>query len=239
MILHAGVLRGFVTIWERSGYTLKNLKHCRNISDTVDQELRDRFRAISGLEIEDNYSCSEVGTVAIQCPVSGLYHTMMETLIVEVIDSEGNECLPGQEGRIVITDLYNTASPIIRYDIGDYARVGTECGCGRSHKTFTKVLGRERNLLKLPDGSKFWPRAGRYKMQQIANIRQWQIVQHSYTDVEFKIVTDDPIDAKQEAELIEIFSDAINHFAPVRITRYPETIPANNGGKFEESICLI
>ena len=239
MILHAGVLRGFVTIWERTGYTLKNLKHCRNISDTVDAELRDRFKALSGLEIEDVYSCSETGTVAIQCPVSGLYHTMMETLIVEVLDKDGNECAAGQEGKIVITDLYNTATPLIRYEIGDYAIVGSECGCGRNHKTFSKVLGRERNLLKLPDGTRFWPRAGRYKMQQVASIRQWQIVQHSYDDVEFKIVTDDPINAEQEAELQEIFGDAINHFAPVRVTRYADAIPPNPGGKFEESICLI
>jgi phenylacetate-CoA ligase len=239
MILHAGVLRGFVTIWERTGYTLSNLKHCRNISDTVDQELRDRFRAVSGLEIEDNYSCSETGTIAIQCPVSGLYHTMMETLVVEVLDKDGNECKEGEEGRIVVTDLYNTATPLIRYDIGDYAIVGGECGCGRNHKTFTKVLGRERNLLKLPDGTRFWPRAGRYEMQKVANIRQWQIVQHSYEDVEFKIVTDEAITEEQETELKSIFSKAINDFACVRITRYEQAIPPNKGGKFEESVCLV
>ena len=240
MILHAGVLRGFVTIWERTGnYTLKNLKHCKNISDTVDQDLRDRFRAITGLEIEDNYSCSEVGTVAIQCPVSGLYHTMMETQIVEVIDQDGNPCKEGQEGRIVITDLYNTANPIIRYDIGDWAVVGGECGCGRVHKTFTKVLGRERNLLKLPDGTRFWPRAGRYEMQQVTNVRQWQIVQHDYDDVEFRIVTDQELTPEQETKLKDIFSKAINGFATVRITRYADAIPPNPGGKFEESICYV
>lgn len=239
MILHAGVLRGFVTEWERTSYTLTNLKHCRNISDTVDQDLRDRFRALSGLEIEDNYSCSETGTIAIQCPVSGLYHTMMETLIVEVLDKDGNPCKEGEEGRVVLTDLYNTATPLIRYDIGDYAIVGGECGCGRNHKTFTKVLGRERNLLKLEDGSRFWPRAGRNEMQRVAPIRQWQIVQHSYEDVEFKIVTDEPITEEQEFQLKEIFGKAINNFANVRVTRYAESIPPNKGGKFEESVCLV
>lgn len=239
MILHAGVLRGFVTIWERTGYTLTNLKHCRNISDTVDQDLRDRFKALSGLEIEDTYSCSETGTIAMQCPVSGLYHTMMETQVIEVLDKDGNACKEGEEGRIVVTDLYNTATPLIRYDIGDYAIVGGECGCGRNHKTFTRVLGRERNLLKLPDGTRFWPRAGRYEMQKVANIRQWQIVQHSYEDVEFKIVTDEPITEEQETQLKSIFSKAINDFATVRITRYAESIPPNKGGKFEESVCLV
>ena len=39
--------------------------------------------------------------------------------------------------------------------------------------------------------------------------------------------------------LKEIFSKAINEFAPVRITRYSDAIPPNAGGKFEESVCLV
>lgn len=239
MILHAGVLMGFVTLWERKGYTLTNLKHCRNISDTVSDDLRDRFKSLSGLEIEDSYSCSETGTVAIQCPVSKLYHTMMETLIVEVLDKDGNPCQEGEEGRIVITDLYNTANPIIRYDIGDYAIVGGDCVCGRNHRTFTRVLGRERNLLKLPNGHRFWPRAGRYEMQKVAPVRQWQIVQHTLDDIELRVVTDEPLTDKQREDLTEVFSNAIEEFAPVRVTWYKDSIPPNEGGKFEESICLV
>jgi phenylacetate-CoA ligase len=230
---------GFVTLWERKGYTLTNLKHCRNISDTVSDDLRDRFKSLSGLEIEDSYSCSETGTVAIQCPVSKLYHTMMETLIVEVLDKDGNPCQEGEEGRIVITDLYNTANPIIRYDIGDYAIVGGECVCGRNHRTFTRVLGRERNLLKLPNGHRFWPRAGRYEMQKVAPVRQWQIVQHTLDDIELRVVTDEPLTDKQREDLTEVFSNAIEEFAPVRVTWYKDSIPPNAGGKFEESICLV
>lgn len=237
--LHAGVLAGFVTLWERRGYGLKNLKHCKNISDTVSDELRERFRAVSGLEIEDNYSCSETGTIAIQCPVSGLYHAMEETQIIEVLDENGNECREGEIGRVVITDLFNTANPIIRYDINDYAQVGGACGCGRVHKTFTKVLGRERNLLKRPDGSTFWPRAGRYELLKIAPVRQWQIIQHSYDDIEFRIVTDDPLTEEQTTKIAEVFGKAINDFAPVRVTWFKDSIPPNAGGKFEESICYV
>ena len=72
-----------------------------------------------------------------------------------------------------------------------------------------------------------------------SNVRQWQIVQHAYDDVEFKIVTDEAITEEQETKLKEIFSEAINNFAPVRITRYSDSIPPNKGGKFEESVCLV
>jgi hypothetical protein len=76
-------------------------------------------------------------------------------------------------------------------------------------------------------------------MQKVAPVRQWQIVQHSYEDVEFKIVTDEPITEEQETQLKSIFGKAINDFAPVRITRYDQAIPPNKGGKFEESVCLV
>ena len=76
-------------------------------------------------------------------------------------------------------------------------------------------------------------------MQKVAPVRQWQIVQHSYDEVEWRIVTDEPLTAEQEEQLTEIFGRSINNFASVRITRYADAIPPNKGGKFEESVCLV
>jgi phenylacetate-CoA ligase len=42
-----------------------------------------------------------------------------ETLFVEILDDNNNVLPYGQEGRIVITSLFNKAHPFIRYDIGD------------------------------------------------------------------------------------------------------------------------
>jgi phenylacetate-CoA ligase len=98
-------LQAMVTIWERDGCKLTNLKHIKQIGDTVHEPLRERVRTLFGLEIEDNYSSSEVGCIAMQCPVSGLYHIMAENLIVEILDADGNDCKPGEIGRVVVTDL--------------------------------------------------------------------------------------------------------------------------------------
>jgi phenylacetate-CoA ligase len=240
MIVHAGVLMGFVNVWERDGnYSLQNLKHCRNVSDTVSEDLRIRFKAISGLNIEDNYSCSETGSIAMQCPASGLYHTMMETVIVEVLDKDGNDCQPGEVGRVVLTDLHNTGNPIIRYDIGDYAEVGEPCSCGRNHTTLKKILGRERNLLVTPDGIHFWPRAGRYALQKVVPVRQWQIVQTTVTDIEFRIVTDDPLTDEQKDKVAETFREALVYPFNISVVWYKDRIPPGPSGKFEESICLV
>ena len=238
IIVHAGVLTGLVSEWERTGYPLTELKHIKNVGDTVHDSLRERVRELTGLEIEDNYSSSEVGTIAIQCPTSGLFHIMSENLIVEILDEAGRDCQPGQVGRVVITDLENAASPIIRYDIGDYAEVGEPCTCGRHLPTLKRILGRERGLFVRADGSKFWPTAGQKRIEAVVAMRQWQMIQHSLTDIEYRMVTDEPLTEEQHGKLTEIVNKNLGFKDEVRIVNYQGTLPLFNG-KYEESVCLV
>lgn len=237
IIVHAGVLAAMITEWERTGYTLTELKHLKNIGDTLHDDIRYRFRSLTGLNIEDNYSSSEVGCIAIQCPKGGLFHVMAENLIVEVINENGTDCMPGEIGRVVITDLFNAAAPIIRYDIGDYAEVGPACTCGRHLPTLKRIIGRERGLFQRADGSKFWPTAGQYAAAGVVRVKQWQIIQHSLDDIEYKLVTDQPLTQEQHDQLLEIFKKVLK-FECVRITEYRNQLPLING-KYEETICLI
>jgi len=238
MIVHAGILTGFVAEWERRGVSLTELKHVKNVGDTVHDTLRERLRAVAGWEIEDNYSCSEVGSIAIQCPTSGLFHIMHENLIVEILNEDGTPTSVGDVGRVVVTDLYNSAAPIIRYDIGDHAEVGPICTCGRHGLTLKRILGRDRCLFIRPDGSKFWPQANQYKMSKFVKLLQWQIIQHAVDDVEYKMVVETAPTAEQKTDMERILGDSMGFPGQVRITIYPDIIPTPNG-KYEETICLI
>ena len=238
MIVHAGVLTGFVSEWERKGFTLPELKHVKNVGETVHDSLRERLRAVSGLEIEDNYSCSEVGSIAIQCPTSGLFHIMHENLIVEIINADGTPTGVGEIGRVVITDLYNSAAPMIRYDIGDHAEVGPECTCGRHGTTLKRIMGRDRGLFTRADGSRFWPQANQYKMSKYVKLLQWQIIQHAVDDVEYKMVVETAPTAEQKAAMEQVLGDAMGFPEQVRVTVFEGSIPTPNG-KYEETICLI
>ena len=238
IIVHAGILTGFVAEWERKGFTLHELKHVKNVGDTVHDTLRERLRAVSGLEIEDNYSCSEVGSIAMQCPTSGLFHIMHENLIVEILNADGTPTSVGDVGRVVVTDLYNSAAPVIRYDTGDHAEVGPECTCGRHGFTLKRILGRDRGLFIRPDGSKFWPQASQYKMSKFVKLLQWQIIQHAVDDVEYKMVVETAPTAEQKVAMEKVLGDSMGFPGQVRVTIYEGSIPTPNG-KYEETICLI
>ena len=142
LIVYPNNLAAFAAIWESEGFDLKSLRHIKTIGETVHADLRDRVRVITGLPIEDYYSSQEVGPIAIECPASGLYHVMSEALIVEVVDAQGAPCREGETGRVLVSDLSNLATPLIRYDIGDYAEVGPACSCGPTSRSAAWSTGR-------------------------------------------------------------------------------------------------
>jgi phenylacetate-CoA ligase len=237
LVVYPSNLNAFAGLWEERGFKQGSVKHIKTMGETVAPELRERIRRITGLPIEDNYSSNEAGAIAIECPERGLYHIMAETLIVEVLDSSGRACRDGEVGRVVVTDLHNFASPLIRYAMGDFAEVGGRCSCGRGLPTLRRILGRERNLLLRPDGTRHWPIFGFHRFRDVAPVRQYQFVQHSMTEIEFKVVEDAELTAAQEAALVEIAREFLGLEFDIRLTqeRGRFALPAN--GKFEEFVC--
>src|SRR5262249_57510260 len=104
-----------------------------------------------------------------------------ENLLLEVLDERGRPCGPGETGRVVVTTLHNFAMPLIRYAIGDYATVGPPCPCGRGLPVLTRIMGRARNMLTLPDGKQIWPYFAGENLSGLAPTRQYQLVQTSRT----------------------------------------------------------
>lgn len=236
LVVYPNNLAALLDLWKDRG-TVPALKHIKCVGETVSDHLRSRVKDMFNLKIEDSYSSQELGTIANQCS-DGLYHTMDFNLIVEVLDADGNQVAEGETGRVVVTDLHNYASPMIRYDIGDYAVRGNLCTCGRGLLTLKKVIGRERNLILRADGSRYWPMVGMYQFDDLDFIiRRYQVIQHDRVDVEYKIVTDDPITAEQEAALIAIAQNALGDEFKIRVTRQAEDFPVAPNGKFEEFVC--
>ena len=195
--------------FERRGTRLARLKQLRTIGETLNGNLHEEARRILGVTIADTYSSQELGVIAMQCPESGLYHTVPELHIVEVLDERGEPCQPGQVGRVVVTDLHNFATPLIRYQIGDYAEVGAACSCGRGLPTLQRVAGRERNMLLLPDGRRHWPLVGFVQYRDVAPIRQYQLIQRDLASIEMRLVVDSPLSAEQEKKLGELVCSAL------------------------------
>ena len=219
---------------------LESLRQIRTIGETVSDELRRRTREEAGLPLADTYSSEEAGTIAIQCPQGGLYHTMAEGLIVEVLAGDGRACAPGEVGRVVVTDLLNFATPLIRYEIGDHAEACLSCACGRHLPALRKILGRERNMVRLPGGASHWPLTGFHDFAQVAPVLQYQLVQKSLQRIEVRLVVQGgPPTPGQEAALRRIITRALLHPFELSFVYFDSYLPRARSGKFEEFICEI
>jgi phenylacetate-CoA ligase len=230
------IVEGIVAELEASGRRLGRLRGIRTLSETVHPRLREASGRVLGVPIHDSYTSQEAGIMATQCPEEGGYH-VSETILLEVLDPCGQPCAPGQTGRIVVTDLINFATPLIRYEIGDYAEVGAPCACGRGLPVIRRFLGRERNLLLLPDGSRHWPTVGFHRWSEAHPVRQFQFVQLDRETILARMSAPTRPAPEQEAQLTGIIQSALQHPFEIRYEWHEAPLPRGVGGKFEEFLC--
>ena len=89
-----------------------------SFSDSYIKIIKDAWPHV---KITDIYSSVEIGNIAQQCYEHRNYHVNAEGVLLEIVDGQGNACAIGQPGRVLVTSLLNYATPLIRYEIGDYA----------------------------------------------------------------------------------------------------------------------
>jgi phenylacetate-CoA ligase len=220
------------------GIRLPGLLELRTISETLAPDLRALCREAWSVPLVDLYSASEVGYIAMQCPDHEQYHVQSESLMVEVLDEMNRPCAPGEIGRVVITDLHNFATPLIRYEIGDYAEAGAPCDCGRGLPVLRRILGRVRNMLVTAEGKRYWPTFGHQKFAEIAPVLQHQFVQKTHGLVEARLVTRDALTDELKQRLEAHIAAHLPAGLRVAIVRV-DSIARTASGKFEEFVSEV
>src|SRR5262249_17797032 len=155
--------------------------------------------------------------IAAQCPQCDEYHVSAETMVVEVLRDDGAPAASGEIGRVIVTSLYNYAQPLIRYEIGDLAEVGSaRARCRRGLPSLRRILGRYRNVFRFADGKTASPSAGQFKLRELIPLEQVQIIQLDVNRIEIRWVpdgTERPIDL---AAITERVSAVLRH--PVTVS---------------------
>jgi len=140
--------------------------------------------------VVNEYGCTEAGIIAVECEF-GKMHIIADGLFVEIIADDNVRNT--EEGDVVITELNNMYSPLIRYRIGDRAVLSKEtCMCGRSFPIIKKVIGRSDEFIVFPNGRKVDPYVVEYILKEIPSrygkFFQFIIIQESHTRLRIKVV---------------------------------------------------
>ena len=201
------------------------LRLVSTISELVPDELRALVKRIPGCRLVDLYGSVETGLIAAQCPLCEAYHPADRHLRFELVGEDGRSVTPGEMGRIVITPLFNTAMPLVRYETGDYAieRIGNRCP--RSNRAIERILGRERNLFTLSDGSKIVPGIPAVLLYELG-ARRFKLVQTAPGEVELRYIP-----REEHSEISREAAQAVvdKHLSPklravpVRVTDLPRS----------------
>jgi phenylacetate-CoA ligase len=140
--------------------------------------------------VSNEYGCTEVGIIAMECPQKSM-HLMIENLLIEFIRN-GRHVEPEEEGEIIITELYGSAMPLIRYQVGDIGSyTPTECDCGRGMPLLHNLKGRSDEFIVCPNGKRVDPIVFEYILKEIpsrlGDVTRFRITQRRKDMLEVEI----------------------------------------------------
>lgn len=108
-------------------------------------ETRAALEDAFGVTVGNNYALSEGGAAAPACR-AGAMHLAEDLLVVEPVDADGRPVPAGRRcDKLYLTNLYNHALPLIRYEVTDQIELltdGAPCPCGSTHRRIADPYGR-------------------------------------------------------------------------------------------------
>ena len=129
----------------KNNYSLQGII---SIAESLTSEDRKVIEDVYGCPVLCRYSSEEFGVLAHQCSRGDKYHINGASYLVEVLHpKEDWPVKVGETGRVVVTDLYSQAMPLVRYDTGDLAVLGKQCDCGLNTVVLDRIDGRVTEVI--------------------------------------------------------------------------------------------
>lgn len=193
--------------------------------DTTRNAMRDFFEC----ECYSRYSNQENGIIG-QDDIENNTFILNETnYIVEIFDFDTDVPVPeGKVGRIVITDLFNKAMPMIRYDTGDIGSISYVKRNGVTKRAITNFGGRRVDVVFDCNGKRLSPHSISNHLWAFPEIVQYQFIQEDDGVYTVRLNTNSGFHRENELKglLLKLLGDG----AKIRIEEVDE-IPVLASGK--------
>ena len=124
---------------------------CRGSRTRGESRISKAFRA----PVVEIYQASE-GQIASPCRCGSL-HINEDLVYVELLRRRmaGRLSHSPASGpaKMLVTNLVNTVQPLLRYEMNDIVELGEPCPCGSHFRVIGRIIGRQDDVLYLPDRS--------------------------------------------------------------------------------------
>ena len=194
---------------------------------------RELIEEVFGAPIFETYGSREFMLIGAECDQHAGLHLSLENLLVEILNDDGSPTPHGQEGNVVITDLFNYGMPFVRYVNGDRAVAGfDQCRCGRGLPLLKKVVGRQLDTLETPDGRKIPGEFFPHLIKEFPAVRRFQVVQEKLEVITLKLVVDGGLTLADREHLLAEVRKCTGTKVDVRL-QMVDDIPLTNAGKLK------
>ena len=180
------------------------------------------------IPIVNEYGASETGIIAFENHKKE-WLINQETLFVEVVDNNNQPLSYGEEGKILVTSLYNYAHPFIRYEIGDRGIINLK----ENQLILEKLTGRTNDFAILSNGHQVPGLTFYYVTKSIINddglVKEFVIKQTAIDTFEIHYVSELPIDDKKKAAIYQAMKQYVSEELKVEIIKKNEIKRTKNG----------
>ncbi len=213
---------------------LKSLKVCLSSSEALNEETREKMLKLTGVPIVEAYADEEGGVLAQQRIGDSNYYLNHSGYVFEFLkldeDQPANE---GELARVVITDLFNYAFPLIRYDTGDTAIYSKGNDKSGGWVYIGSLYGRRLDLVHDTKGVAVHPMNFARILKNLPGIIQWQFIQKGEKDYLIKLNMEKGYDA---GETVDRIKSVLGADANV-LVEYVNDIPVLASGKRKPVVC--
>jgi phenylacetate-CoA ligase len=209
-------------------YGGRALKGVMTSSETMEPDVRAAVEQAFGVRVFDWYGQSE-RVAAIGTCEHGSYHVLTDYSGVALLATDQDR---GWE--LVGTSLNNLAMPLQRYRTGDTVVPGDEggidaCPCGRVFPTVKAVLGRQEQVITLPDG-RMIGRLDRIFQGHDRNLVEGQVVYRGNGRFLLRVVSTEGWSERDAQAMVDKFLLRVPG-VDVSVAQV-DAIPRGPGGKF-------
>ena len=180
-------------------------------------------------KLREHYGSREMNTMAFDCKEQNGLHLLMDQQILEVV-RDGRPVDDGEVGKVLVTDLQNHSMPIIRYEIGDLARIErTPCPCGRTTPRIF-MEGRTEDAFVLSDGRIITAESVANFFTQCRCVRDYQLTEDNRGFL-LRLVLNRDAESTDANNVADDLQRWLNDPRPIR-TRVVDSILPEDSGKF-------
>jgi phenylacetate-CoA ligase len=232
------VLRGdpvyfaaFARFLKREGLSIPPVRFIVCGQELLTPSVRALLEEVFACPVYTQYGCSEVADIASQCD-AGRVHVRMDLVLLEVLRDDNTPAAPGELGRVVLTDLCNTVMPLIRYDLGDVARLADgPCPCGLNTVSLVGIEGRRRDVIQSVDGTAVTPYEADAIFRDVPGIDAYRLVQRKNGSYRISLLSPDGLPAEARDRVTANARRLLGAEARLRV-REVRQMPAEGSNKY-------